>query len=422
MPRALTAPGLHWPAAAQVPSVAAARFRSRFLVIACAFAPFPLLAAVADTAPSGDSLDVILMLVYLGAAIGLSFLCSVAESVLLSITPSYIAGLKAERPSLAARLQRLRHDNIDQSLAGILTLNTIAHTAGAVGAGAKASDVFGSAWVGAFSVVATLLILFLSEIVPKTLGAQYWRQLAAPVAVFVRVLILVLYPLIRLSEMLTKLISGGQQAHVFNREEFIAMASVGEESGGILPRESHILRNLFRMSDLSARDVMTPRTVVAALRDDTTVSQALQDARTAPFSRVPVYTDDIDDATTFALRSEMLQAEARGNGDVPLRTLGRPMRSVPESMPLTGLLEFLLDRRQQIALVVDEYGSTSGVVTMEDVVETLLGQEIIDESDRVSDMQRLARRRWEQRAAAHGLSHHDASAKAPAADASGAPD
>jgi CBS domain containing-hemolysin-like protein len=241
--------------------------------------------------------------------------------------------------------------------------------------------------------------------VPKTLGAQYWRQLAAPVAVFVRVLILVLYPLIRLSELLTRLISGGQQAHVFNREEFIAMAGVGEESGGILPRESHILRNLFRMSDLRARDVMTPRTVVAALRDDTTASQALLDTRAAPFSRVPIYRDDIDDASTFALRSEMLQAEARGDGDVPLRTLGRAMRSVPESMPLTGLLEFLLDRRQQIALVVDEYGSTSGVVTMEDVVETLLGQEIIDESDRVSDMQRLARRRWEQRAAAHGLSH-----------------
>lgn len=397
--------------------VAFARVRSTLAVLVPALAPWPLLAAVPGTAPSGDSMDVILMLVYLGAAIVLSFLCSVAESVLLSITPSFIAGLKAERPALAARLQRLRHDSIDQSLAGILTLNTIAHTAGAVGAGAKASDAFGSAWVGVFSAVATLLILFLSEIVPKTLGAQYWRHLAAPTAVFVRMLIVVLYPLIRVSEMLTRLISGGKQAHVFNREEFIAMASVGEESGGILPRESHILRNLFRMSELRAHDVMTPRTVVAALRESTPVSQALQDARTAAFSRVPIYTDDIDDATTFVLRSEMLQAEARGDGNVPLRTLARPMRSVPESMPLTGLLEFLLDRRQQIALVVDEYGSTSGVVTMEDVVETLLGQEIIDESDRVSDMQRLARRRWAQRAAAHGLAHHDASPSGPHAPA-----
>lgn len=391
------------------------RFTVVLLALACA--PLPALADVIETGPSGSSMDLVLMLVYLGTAIGLSFLCSIAESVLLSITPSFIAGLKAERPALGAMLQRLRHDNIDQSLAGILTLNTIAHTAGAVGAGAKASDFFGSAWVGAFSVVATLLILFLSEIVPKTLGAQYWRQLAAPVASFVRLLIVVLYPLIRLSELLTRLISRGRQAHVFNREEFIAMAGVGEQSGDILPRESHILRNLFRMSDLRAHDVMTPRTVVAALRDETSVTQALTDARVTPFSRVPVYTADIDDATTFVLRLEMLQAEARGDGDVPLRTLGRAMRSVPESMPLTGLLEFLLDRRQQIALVVDEYGATSGLVTMEDVVETLLGQEIIDESDRVSDMQRLARRRWEQRAAAHGLSRSEEARPEPDPDA-----
>ncbi|NYZ61504.1 DUF21 domain-containing protein [Luteimonas sp. SJ-16] len=343
------------------------------------------------------------MLVYLGLAIGLSFLCSIAESVLLSITPSFIAGLQAARPRLAATLQRLRHERIDQSLAGILTLNTIAHTAGAVGAGAKASDAFGSAWVGVFSAVATLLILFVSEIVPKTLGAQYWRQLAAPVAGFVRLLIVVLYPLIRLSDLLTRVISRGRQAHVFNREEFIAMAGVGESSGGILPRESKILRNLFRMSELCAEDVMTPRPVLAALRDDTSVSSALVAPHAAPFSRIPIYRDDIHDADAFVLRAELVQAEARGTGEAPVRTLARPLRSVPEGMPLTGLLEFLLDRRQQIALVVDEYGATRGVVTMEDVIETLLGQEIVDESDRVADMQRLARRRWADRAAAHGL-------------------
>lgn len=365
--------------------------------------PAAAFAAPASVVGSGDAVDITLMLVYLTAAIGLSFLCSIAESVLLSITPSFIAGLQAERPRLAATLRTLRHDRIDQSLAGILTLNTIAHTAGAVGAGAKASDAFGSAWVGVFSAVATLLILFVSEIVPKTLGAQYWRQLAAPVASFVRVLILVLYPLIRLSDLLTRVISRGRQAHVFNREEFIAMAGVGESSGDILPRESTILRNLFRMSELCAEDVMTPRPVVAALRDDTRVSDALADRRAAPFSRIPVYRDDIHDADAFVLRAELLQAEGRGEGDAPLRPLARPLRSVPEGMALTALLEFLLDRRQQIALVVDEYGSTRGVVTMEDVVETLLGQEIIDESDRVSDMQRLARRRWADRAAAHGL-------------------
>lgn len=367
------------------------------------FVPMPLSAWAAPHAGSGSGLDVTLMLVYLGLAIGLSFLCSVAESVLLSINPSFIAGLRSSRPKLADTLQALRYERIDQSLAGILTLNTIAHTAGAVGAGAKASDAFGSAWVGVFSAVATLLILFLSEIVPKTLGAQYWRQLTGPVAVFVNLLIKLLYPLIRLSEMLTRLISRGRQAHVFNREEFIAMAGVGEQSGHILPRESRVLRNLFRMSELRAEDVMTPRPVVAALRDTTTVSDALADAHVAQFSRMPIYHGDIHDADAFVLRAELLQAEARDAGARPLRDLGRPLRSVPEGMPLTGLLDFLLDHRQQIVLVVDEYGATRGLVTMEDVVETLLGQEIIDESDRVTDMQRLARKRWRDRAAAHGL-------------------
>lgn len=376
---------------------------ARSAILLLASLPLVAWAAPVAVAGSGDAMDITLMLVYLGLAIALSFLCSIAESVLLSINPSFIAGLQGSRPKLAARLQALRHDRIDQSLAGILTLNTIAHTAGAVGAGAKASDAFGSAWVGVFSAVATLLILFLSEIVPKTLGAQYWRQLAAPTATFVRLLIVVLYPLIRLSELLTRLISRGRQAHVFNREEFIAMASVGEQSGGILPHESRVLRNLFRMSELCAEDVMTPRPVVAALRDDTRVTDALADSRAAPFSRIPVYRDDIHDADAFVLRADLLQREALGEGDTPVRALARPIRPVPEGMPLTGLLDFLLDHRQHIALVVDEYGATRGVVTMEDVVETLLGQEIVDESDRVTDMQRLARKRWETRAAAHGL-------------------
>lgn len=377
------------------------RFRAAWCPLALMCLPLPAMAT--PQAGTGSGLDIILMLVYLGIAIGLSFLCSIAESVLLSINPSFIAGLRDSRPKLAETLQALRYERIDQSLAGILTLNTIAHTAGAVGAGAKASDAFGSAWVGVFSAVATLLILFLSEIVPKTLGAQYWRQLAGPVARFVKLLIKVLYPLIRLSELLTRVISRGRQAHVFNREEFIAMAGVGEQSGHILPRESRVLRNLFRMSELRAEDVMTPRPVVAALRDTTTVSNALGDAHVAQFSRIPIYRDDIHDADAFVLRAELLQAEARGEGVRPLRDLCRPLRSVPEGMPLTGLLDFLLDHRQQIVLVVDEYGATRGVVTMEDVVETLLGQEIIDESDRVTDMQRLARKRWRDRAAAHGL-------------------
>jgi CBS domain containing-hemolysin-like protein len=360
-------------------------------------------AAAGGAVATAGTADVVLMLVYLGAAIVLSFLCSIAESALLSMTPSYIAGLKQARPRLAARLQRLRLDNIDQSLAAILTLNTIAHTAGAVGAGAKAAVVFGSAWVGVFSAVATLLILFLSEIVPKTIGALYWRRLAAPTAQFVRIMIVALYPLIWVSEQVTRLLARGHTAEAFNREEFLAMAGMGEASGGIDPRESRILRNLFGMSTLRTWDVMTPRPVISALSRDATVAEALNEPGAAPFSRIPVYSRDIDDVAGFVLRDELRQADARGDGMRPIAGLARPLLTVADSMPLTGLLEFLLQKRQHIALVVGEYGDTVGLVTLEDVVETLLGDEIVDERDRVSDMQRLARRRWEERAAAHGI-------------------
>jgi CBS domain containing-hemolysin-like protein len=378
--------------------------RALFAMVAACM-PLPLMAAGLPAEPVAGygGTDVVLLFVYLGGAIALSFLCSIAEATLLSITPAYIAGLKQERPKLGASIERLRHDNIDQSLAAILTLNTIAHTVGAVGSGAKATVVFGSAWVGVFSAVATLLILFLSEIVPKTLGAVHWRPLVRPTATFVRMLIVALYPLIRISEVLTRFVSRGQKTHVFSRDEFIAMASVGEQSGQIDPRESRILHNLFRMAKLTARDVMTPRTVVVALQRDTQISAALQDDAVKPFSRLPLYGKGIDEITGFVLKDDLLHAEARGEGAMPVHRLQRELPSAPDSMLLSNLLEFLLDQRRQIALVVGEYGETQGLVTLEDVVETLLGDEIVDERDRVTDMQRLARQRWQRRAATHGL-------------------
>lgn len=375
------------------------------LLVACLLFPmFPAIAAMGAGNPAVTtytSTDVILLLVYLLSALLLSFLCSVAEAVLLSITPPFIEGLREERPRLAATLARLRQENVDQSLAAILTLNTIAHTAGAIGSGAKATVVFGSAWVGVFSAVVTLLILFLSEIVPKTLGALYWRALAKPVATFIRVLTFLLYPLIKVSEFLTRLISGGKQAHVFNRDEFIAMAGVGEASGQIDARESRVLRNLFRMSSLKAHDIMTPRVVIEALSETRAVADALAETERSPFSRLPIYDGDIDHVTGFVLKNDLALANAKGDGQHPVSALRRELMSVPPAMSLSRLLELLLDRRQQMVLVVGEYGETEGLVSLEDVVETLLGDEIMDESDRVADLRTLARQRWEKRAAAH---------------------
>jgi CBS domain containing-hemolysin-like protein len=236
--------------------------------------------------------DVILLVSYILLALVFSFLCSVAEAVLLSITPSYIAGLSDKKPKLAALLKHLKQDNIDQSLAAILTLNTIAHTVGAIGSGSKATVVFGSAWFGLFSAVMTLMILFLSEIIPKTIGAVYWRSLAGLTAQFVRGLIWSLYPLIWVSEALTRLIARGKSAHVFSREEFIAMAGIGERAGKIDQRESRIIQNLFRFDSLTASDIMTPRTVISGLPQDMRVTEALDAKPTVTFSRLPLYQSD----------------------------------------------------------------------------------------------------------------------------------
>lgn len=344
--------------------------------------------------------DVLLLIAFVLLALIFSFLCSVAEAVILSITPSYIAGLKESHPQRAALLKRLKQEKIDQSLAAILTLNTIAHTVGAIGAGAKATLVFGSAWFGLFSAVMTLLILFLSEIIPKTLGALYWRNLAGPTSLFVRGLILVLYPLIWISERLTKLIAGRRNAQGFSRDEFIALAGIGEQAGQIDQHESGIIRNLFRLRSLKAKDIMTPRTVIVALPEDMTMTEALADE--TQFSRLPLYKVDIDDANGFVLKDEVLLVKAQNRGEAQLKTLKRDIMVVPREMPISALLETFLDRRQHIALVVDEYGGTNGLVTFEDVVETLLGEEIVDEMDKEEDMQALARQRWEKRAKALG--------------------
>ena len=356
------------------------------------------------TVPAASSADVTLLIVYVCMALLFSFACSIAEAVLLSITPSYIADLRKRSPRQAKRLHKLKVEEIDRSLAAILTVNTIAHTVGAIGAGAKATVVFGSAWFGVFSAVMTLLILFLSEIVPKTLGAVYWRRLTGVTGSYIRFLILTMYPLIWISEMLTRLIARGKKVQVFSRDEFVAMADVGESSGQIDERESKIIRNLFRFKALKAEDIMTPRVVMVALPASMSVEEAhARRIHQTPFSRLPVYGEDKDDMQGFVLREDILSAQLRGEHRNSLASMQRDLITVPESMALAELMDVLLTQRQHIAVAVGEFGETRGLVTLEDLVETLLGEEIVDESDRVADMQAMARRRWESRAKAMGL-------------------
>lgn len=343
-----------------------------------------------------------LLIFYVALALGVSFLCSVMEAVLLSVTPSFTARMERQRPRLGVRLKALKAD-IDRPLAAILSFNTIAHTVGAAGAGAQATEVFGSAYVGVISAVLTFLILVVSEIIPKTLGAVYWRQLSPSVVRLLVPTTWLMWPLVKLSQGLTKLLARDKARVLVSREELKALAELGAREGVVRHEESRILTNLFRLGQLQVRDIMTPRTVVLALPAAQTVSETLAAHSEIRFSRLPIFGEGRDDVQGFVLKSDVLLCAAEQRGATPLAELRRPLEVVPESMSLRGLFERLMDRRAHIALVVDEYGGTSGIVTMEDLIETLLGLEIVDEADTVHDMQELARQKWRERAAKLGL-------------------
>lgn len=356
---------------------------------------------VAQSQAQSDA--VILLIVFVAMALVISFLCSVAETVLLSITPSFIEGLQDKNPERSALLKILRQEKIDRSLAAILTMNTIAHTVGAIEAGAQSAVVFGSTWVGIFSAIMTLMILFLSEIIPKTLGAVYWRRLVGPTILFIRVLIVALYPLVVASEGVTRLITRGKSTHRFSREEFLAMVGFGHKEGEIDEHESKIIQNLFRFRSLKVTDIMTPRVVITALSQDMSVTDAQNALRHCPFSRLPLYGENIDDITGFALKDKVMLYHPSDRKELTLEAFKRKIHAVPESMLLPNLLDFFLNNRQQIVLIVDEYAGTKGLVTLEDVIETLLGMDIVDETDNVADMRMLARQQWLKRAEASGF-------------------
>mgnify|MGYP006272869951 CR=1 FL=1 len=343
-----------------------------------------------------------LLLFYVAVALGFSFLCSVAEAVLLSITPSFLALKQDQQPLIGNLLQRLKQD-VNKPLAAILTLNTIAHTLGAAGAGAQAAAVFGDAYVGVISAILTLLILIFSEIIPKTLGAVYWRQLAPITGFFLKYLVIVLYPFVWFSEKITRGIAGDQAPQGLSRDEFVAIADLGAREGQLHNRESRILKNLLRFHTTPVKDIMTPRPVMFALPQSLSIGQFFTEYGDKAFSRIPIYADNRDEISGFVLRSDLLLAHARNETARSLQEFRRELGAVPETALLLGVFDYILDRRAHIALVVDEYGSTMGLLTLEDILETLIGFEIIDENDRNVDMQALARHLWTRRAQQMGL-------------------
>ena len=347
---------------------------------------------------TGGSLT--LLIVYVTVAIGVSFLCSIMEAVLLSVSPAYIGALETDKPDLARRWRDLKSD-VDRPLAAILTLNTVAHTIGAAGAGAEAAAYFGNGAVGIFSAILTLGILVLSEIIPKTLGAMYWRGLAPLVARLLKPLIYALYPLVIMSQWFAKLLSRGEKTGDVSREELAALADIGAEEGVLGDQEARLFKSLLKFESLKVSDVMTPRTVLVAFPETATVQDLMEAKR--PFSRYPVYAENRDDITGYVLLNDALTKVADDAHQTPLSTLRRDLEAVIETEPLLRVFDRLVADREHITLVVDEYGGTAGIATMEDVIETLLGLEITDETDKNEDMQLLARDQWRERAAQRGL-------------------
>lgn len=336
------------------------------------------------------------LIAFVSIALVVSFFCSVVETVLHHITPAYVVNLEKKNSRWASKVRRL-HNDLDRSLAAVLILNTIAHTFGAAGAGAQAAKIFGDNAVGGFAAVLTLLILFLSEIIPKTIGAHWWQKLTPSIAIIVRFLVRFLMPLTWLTELITRQLTPKHEKSDYLRDEISAMADIGEEEGVLHGNESDLLKNMLRFRDLKIVEIMTPRSVLFTLPESMDAETYLQMYPDNAFSRVPVYEDEPDDINGYVMKTDILMAHYQKGGAVRLGELKRPIIAVLENESLPRLMTTLLEQRNHIAMVVTEYGDIRGIVTLEDMIETLLGREIVDESDEVVDMQQVARQKWAER-------------------------
>jgi CBS domain containing-hemolysin-like protein len=335
------------------------------------------------------------LVLYIILALSVSFLCSMCEAALFSTTHSHVE-IMIQTGQRAGLLLRQQKENVDRPISAILTLNTIAHTAGAAGAGAEAALLFGNELIGIITIVLTLLILVFSEIIPKTLGAVYWKPLAPVIAYIIQGMILIFYPAVVAFERLTRLMTPKERVPTVTRSELEVLAEISTGEGGLEASEHKILTNLLHLGRVQVSDIMTPRTVMFALQEDMIVGTLMKKHKVMPYSRMPIFTENVDDIRSFVLRSDVLMAAAQDKDDVPLRELARPLDSVPESMTVETVLEEFTNRQQHVFLVFDEYGGTAGIITMEDALESLIGVEIRDESDLVDDLRELARQRYER--------------------------
>lgn len=335
------------------------------------------------------------LLIFLLSAIGISFLCSLLEASLMSTPISYVTMREEEGYKPAARFKKYKLDS-SRPIAAILSLNTIANTIGSAGVGAQATRLFGSEWFGLVSAIVTILILVFAEIIPKTIGATHWKRLTGFTSGCIRILIILLYPIVRSVEFLQKLLTPKGDEVMVTREEISAMADVAEESGELDEDENEVIQNLIGLEDLHADSAMTPRVVCSVAAESMTVGRFYKDKRFLHHSRIPVYNQSQDYITGYVLRMDALQLVADDKKDVPLGSIKREIASFQEEMPLDEIWGEMISKDEQIAVIIDEYGSFQGILTLEDVIETILGDEIVDEQDAVRDMQQFARDKWKR--------------------------
>ncbi|WP_373047923.1 CNNM domain-containing protein [Vulgatibacter sp.] len=339
----------------------------------------------------------LLLLLYVGIALSVSFLCSLLEASFLSVQMGELLARKQAGDVAAEQMLELKEHRLDDSIGAILTLNTIAHTIGAALAGAQAARVFGSNWVGAFSAVLTLAILLFTEIIPKTLGTTHAAGLVRFTGTTIRFLAWLLAPVLFVTGWLTRLFARGTELRV-SRREIGALVDVAAEQGSLEPEESKVIANVLRNREVLVADVMTPRVVVKMHPAHTTVDELLEDPEALTFSRIPIWEDSTDRVIGYVLQREVLEAVARGSSrERPLRDFLREPFHLPEIVSVESALRAFLGRREQLAIVTDEFGGVSGVVTLEDLVETILGAELVDELDSEADLRAAAVRLRDER-------------------------
>ena len=337
-----------------------------------------------------------ILLAYLFLALIVSFLCSLTESVLLSTPQTYLTTIK-EKESWANSFLELK-SNIDKPLSAILSLNTIAHTIGAAGVGAQAVKIWGDTSLGLVSVILTILILVITEIIPKTMGARYWRTLSKVTYHIINIMLFLTYPLVIFSTKIMDIISKEKKEDITSREEIAALANIGVDEGVFSEKENKIIQNILKLQKIKVTQIMTPRVVVSSVDENVSLDEFKNQSKYLNFSRIPTFSIQNEKITGYILLQDILEElSKKEKNNLLIKSFKREVLKIPNNVTLLNLWDQLVENKEHIAIVLDEYGGLDGVVTMEDVVETLLGLEITDENDEVVDMQKYAKERWKRR-------------------------